>query len=111
MIRGQKRLMAWLRKLFTTSSKPWKVKMAPFEFSTELHYLSFSQLIRIKYHDQLLKIMDFVSQVRKNLEGKLRIVDGQLIGKGIVTVCAFSSLLYAAVKCIQFSSEIEVVRD
>jgi len=55
--------------------------------------------------------MDFVSQVRKNLEGKLRIVDGQLIGKGIVTVCAFSSLLYAAVKCIQFSSEIEVVRD
>ena len=36
----------------------------------------FYQLIRIKYHDQLLKIMDFVSQVRKNLEGKLRIEDG-----------------------------------
>ncbi|MFZ2411944.1 MAG: hypothetical protein WAW23_10265, partial [Candidatus Methanoperedens sp.] len=37
--------------------------------------------------------------------------DGELIGKGIGTVCAFSSLLYAAAKCIQLKSEIEVVRE
>ena len=37
--------------------------------------------------------------------------DGELIGKGIGTVCAFSSLLYAQAKCIQLRSEIEVVRD
>lgn len=36
--------------------------------------------------------------------------DGELLGKGIGTVCAFSSLLYAAAKCIQLKSEIEVVR-
>ena len=36
--------------------------------------------------------------------------DDALIGKGIGTVCAFSSLLYAAAKCIQLKSEIEVVR-
>ncbi|MDD5617098.1 MAG: hypothetical protein PHH85_12960 [Candidatus Methanoperedens sp.] len=36
--------------------------------------------------------------------------DGELIGKGIGTVCAFSSLLYAAAKCIQLRSEIEVER-
>jgi hypothetical protein len=37
--------------------------------------------------------------------------DGELVGKGIGTVCAFSSLLYAAAKCIQLRSEIEVVRE
>jgi hypothetical protein len=37
--------------------------------------------------------------------------DGELIGKGIGTVCMFSSLLYATAKCIQLRSEIEVVRD
>lgn len=37
--------------------------------------------------------------------------DEELIGRGIGTVCAFSSLLYAAAKCIQLKSEIEVVRD
>lgn len=37
--------------------------------------------------------------------------DDELIGKGIGTVCAFSSLLYAAAKCIQLKSEIEVVRE
>lgn len=37
--------------------------------------------------------------------------DEELIGKGIGTVCAFSSLLYAAAKCIQLKSEIEVVRE
>jgi len=37
--------------------------------------------------------------------------DGELKGKGIGTVCAFSSLLYAAAKCIQLKSEIEVVRE
>ncbi len=33
------------------------------------------------------------------------------IGKGIGTVCAFSSLMYAAAKSIQLRSEIEVVRE
>jgi hypothetical protein len=37
--------------------------------------------------------------------------DGELVGKGIGTVCAFSSLLYAAAKCIQLRSEIEVIRE
>lgn len=37
--------------------------------------------------------------------------DNALLGKGIGTVCAFSSLLYAAAKCIQLKSEIEVVRE
>jgi hypothetical protein len=37
--------------------------------------------------------------------------DGELIGKGIGTVCAFSSLLYAAAKSIQLKSEIEVVKE
>ncbi len=37
--------------------------------------------------------------------------DGELVGKGIGTVCAFSSLLYAAAQCIQLRSEIEVVRE
>lgn len=37
--------------------------------------------------------------------------DGELIGEGIGTVCAFSSLLYAAAKCINLRSEIEVIRD
>jgi len=37
--------------------------------------------------------------------------DGELIGKGIGTVCAFSSLLYAAARCIELKSEIEVVRE
>ncbi len=37
--------------------------------------------------------------------------DGTLMGKGIGTVCAFSSLMYAAAKCIQLKSEIEVVRE
>jgi hypothetical protein len=37
--------------------------------------------------------------------------DGELVGKGIGTVCAFSSLMYAAAKCIQLKSEIEVVRE
>ncbi|MBU4373435.1 MAG: hypothetical protein KJ714_03135 [Euryarchaeota archaeon] len=37
--------------------------------------------------------------------------DGALVGKGIGTVCAFSSLMYAAAKCIQLRSEIEVVRE
>jgi hypothetical protein len=37
--------------------------------------------------------------------------DGELVGKGTGTVCAFSSLLYAAAKCIQLRSEIEVVRE
>ncbi|HEY9204330.1 MAG TPA: hypothetical protein VIO58_00280 [Candidatus Methanoperedens sp.] len=37
--------------------------------------------------------------------------DGEIVGKGIGTVCAFSSLLYAAAKCIQLRSEIEVVRE
>ncbi|MCE8424495.1 MAG: hypothetical protein J5U17_01795 [Candidatus Methanoperedens sp.] len=37
--------------------------------------------------------------------------DNELIGRGIGTVCAFSSLMYAAAKCIQLRSEIEVVRD
>ncbi len=37
--------------------------------------------------------------------------DGALLGRGIGTVCAFSSLLYAAAKCIQLKSEIEVVRE
>jgi hypothetical protein len=37
--------------------------------------------------------------------------DGALVGKGIGTVCAFSSLMYAAAKCIELRSEIEVVRD
>jgi hypothetical protein len=32
------------------------------------------------------------------------------VGEGIGTVCAFSSLLYAAAKCIQLKAEIEVVR-
>ncbi|MCZ7399514.1 MAG: hypothetical protein O8C62_07525 [Candidatus Methanoperedens sp.] len=36
--------------------------------------------------------------------------DGALVGEGIGTVCAFSSLLYAAAKCIQLKAEIEVVR-
>ena len=35
--------------------------------------------------------------------------DGKLVGKGIGTVCAFSSLMYAAAKCIELKSEIEVV--
>ncbi len=37
--------------------------------------------------------------------------DGELVGQGIGTVCAFSSLLYAAAKCIDLRSEIEVVRE
>ncbi len=37
--------------------------------------------------------------------------DGELLGKGIGTVCAFSSLMYAAAKCIQLRSEIEVVKE
>ncbi len=37
--------------------------------------------------------------------------DGELVGKGIGTVCAFSSLMYAAAKCINLRSEIEVVRE
>ena len=37
--------------------------------------------------------------------------DGELKGKGVGAVCAFSSLLYAAAKCIQLKSEIEVVRE
>ena len=37
--------------------------------------------------------------------------EGVLLGKGIGTVCAFSSLMYAAAKCIQLKSEIEVVRE
>lgn len=37
--------------------------------------------------------------------------NGTLVGKGIGTVCAFSSLMYAAAKCIQLRSEIEVVRE
>ena len=37
--------------------------------------------------------------------------DGELVGKGIGTVCAFSSLMYAAAKCISLRSEIEVVRE
>lgn len=37
--------------------------------------------------------------------------DGELVGRGIGTVCAFSSLMYAAAKCIQLKSEIEVVRE
>lgn len=37
--------------------------------------------------------------------------DGSLVGRGIGTVCAFSSLMYAAAKCIELRSEIEVVRE
>jgi hypothetical protein len=37
--------------------------------------------------------------------------EGELVGEGIGTVCAFSSLLYAAAKCIQLRSEIDVIRD
>lgn len=37
--------------------------------------------------------------------------DGELVGNGIGTVCAFSSLLYAAAKCIDLRSEIEVIRE
>jgi hypothetical protein len=36
--------------------------------------------------------------------------DGMPVGEGIGTVCAFSSLMYAAAKCIQLRSEIEVER-
>lgn len=36
--------------------------------------------------------------------------DGELLGKGIGTVCAFSSLVYAAARNIELRSEIEVVR-
>jgi hypothetical protein len=37
--------------------------------------------------------------------------DGELLGEGIGTVCAFSSLMYAKARCIQLRSEIEVVRE
>ena len=37
--------------------------------------------------------------------------DGVLVGEGIGTVCAFSSLMYAKARCIQLRSEIEVVRE
>lgn len=37
--------------------------------------------------------------------------DGEVLGEGIGTVCAFSSLMYAKAKCIQLSSQIEVVRE
>jgi hypothetical protein len=37
--------------------------------------------------------------------------DGALVGEGIGTVCAFSSLMYAKARCIQLRSEIEVVRE
>ena len=37
--------------------------------------------------------------------------EGGLLGEGIGTVCAFSSLMYAKAKCIQLRSEIEVVRE
>jgi hypothetical protein len=37
--------------------------------------------------------------------------DGEPVGEGIGTICAFSSLMYAAAKCIELRSEIEVVRE
>jgi hypothetical protein len=37
--------------------------------------------------------------------------DGEPVGEGIGTICAFSSLMYAVAKCIELRSEIEVVRE
>jgi hypothetical protein len=37
--------------------------------------------------------------------------NGEPVGEGIGTICAFSSLMYAAAKCIELRSEIEVIRD
>ena len=61
-----------------------------------------------------------VSLEKKNLKTDVRMdthitamvkKDGALVGEGIGTVCAFSSLMYARARCIQLRSEIEVVRE
>ena len=61
-----------------------------------------------------------VSLEKKNLKTDVRMEtyitatvkkEGGLLGEGIGTVCAFSSLMYAKARCIQLRSEIEVVRE